>query len=197
MIDVARRRDETRRSLLDGAFTVFAAKGFGHTRIDDICKASGFTKGAFYSNFASLEELFFALYREQSRSGVEHTLRVLATPADDLHDVIELWADGLPIDRDWWLINCDFVLHAARHPDVAADLAAERSALRESLTRCLATFIAAQPRSTLPPTLSTPHELARALVTLFDGTLAQLLLDMDEPAVRRHFAAVATALLRP
>ncbi|MFV8054580.1 TetR/AcrR family transcriptional regulator [Mycobacterium sp. 48b] len=62
---MTRRRVETRQRLLDAAFAVFAAKGFGRTRIDDICQASGYTKGAFYSNFKTLDELFLALYREQ------------------------------------------------------------------------------------------------------------------------------------
>src|SRR5690606_3739844 len=63
---VTRRRVRTRTNLLAAAFTVFAAKGFGRVSIEEICEAAGYSRGAFYSNFASLDELFFALYRERA-----------------------------------------------------------------------------------------------------------------------------------
>ena len=59
---VTKRRAETRANLIEAAYRVFADKGFGQVRIDDVCAAAGYTRGAFYSNFATLDELFFALY---------------------------------------------------------------------------------------------------------------------------------------
>ncbi|MBU9762561.1 TetR/AcrR family transcriptional regulator [Mycobacterium sp. TNTM28] len=193
---MTRRRIETRRRLLDAAFSVFAAKGFGRTRIDDICQASGYTKGAFYSNFTSLDELFLALYREQSRQFAEHTAQFLAAePVDSVEETIQAWARQLPIDRDWLLINTDFVLYAARRPDVQLDLATERSRMREDFTRMLAEHVGDRAPQ-LPDSLPTPADMARALVTVYDGVIAQLILDMDEPAVRQHFANIARALFR-
>lgn len=196
MRPMTRRRLETRRRLLDAAFAVFAAKGFGRTRIDDICQASGYTKGAFYSNFGTLDELFLALYREQSREFAEHTVRFLAAePFDTVEATIQAWAQALPINRDWLLINTDFVLYAARRPDVQSELAAERSQMREDFTRMLADHIGDR-GTDLPGVLPTPADMARALVTVYDGAIAQLILDMDEPAVRKHFADIASALFR-
>lgn len=193
---MTRRRIETRQRLLDAAFSVFAAKGFGRTRIDDICQASGYTKGAFYSNFGTLDELFLALYREQSREFAEHTVRFLAAELfDTVEATIEAWAQGLPINRDWLLINTDFVLYAARRPDVQLELATERSQMRDDFARMLAAHIGDRV-SALPASLPTPEDMARALVTVYDGAIAQLVLDMDEPAVRKHFADIASALFR-
>jgi AcrR family transcriptional regulator len=66
---------------MEAAFRVFADKGFGQVRIDDVCTAAGYTRGAFYSNFDSLEELFFTLYddrlaahRQQLRTEIEKRL---------------------------------------------------------------------------------------------------------------------------
>ena len=191
-----RRRTETRQRLLDAAFSVFASKGFGRTRIDDICQASGYTKGAFYSNFDSLDELFLALYRQYSQHGAQHTLDILATaPTHGAEQMIKQWAEHLPISRDWLLINTDFVLYAARHPAVQSDLEAERTHIRKEFAAILADHIAAHVPD-LPPTLPTPAELARALITVYDGVLAQLVLDLDEQAVRKPFVASATALIR-
>ncbi|MEU2778510.1 helix-turn-helix domain-containing protein, partial [Streptomyces sp. NPDC007162] len=63
---VTRRRVQTRARLLDAAFTVFAAKGFGRVSIEEVCEAAGFSRGAFYSNFSTLDELFFALYQDRA-----------------------------------------------------------------------------------------------------------------------------------
>ncbi|MEV0669174.1 TetR/AcrR family transcriptional regulator [Mycobacterium sp. NPDC050441] len=193
---MTRRRIETRQRLLDAAFSVFAAKGFGRTRIDDICQASGYTKGAFYSNFGTLDELFLALYREQSREFAEHTVRFLAAePFDTVEATIQAWAQDLSIDRDWLLINTDFVLYAARRPEVQLELATERSQMREDFARMLAEHIGDRVPD-LPASLPTPAEMARALVTVYDGAISQLILDMDEAAVRQHFADIASALFR-
>ncbi|MGV0781535.1 TetR/AcrR family transcriptional regulator [Mycolicibacterium sp. XJ775] len=193
---MTRRRVETRQRLLDAAFSVFASKGFGRTRIDDICQASGYTKGAFYSNFGTLDELFLALYRQQSREFAEHTIRFLAAePGDTVEATIQAWSQGLPIDRDWLLINTDFVLYAARRPDVQLELATARSQMREDFTRMLADHIHDRAPD-LPASLPTPVEMARALVTVYDGAISQLILDMDEVTVRKHFADIASALLR-
>ncbi|GAB10952.1 putative TetR family transcriptional regulator [Gordonia araii NBRC 100433] len=201
---LSRRRAETRERLLDAAMTVFVAKGFGRTRIDDVCRAAGYTKGAFYSNFSTLEELFFALYDRQSEYAATTTLAAVtpgaavgdsaAESAPDIVDVISSWAATVRIDRDWLLINTDFVSYAARYPDVAAELAEHRRQLREEVVDALTTFIAATDVA-LPGSLPTPAQLARAVVTVYDGVIYQLLLDMDEGEVRRHFVAILTALV--
>src|ERR1700690_4472568 len=67
-VRVTRRRAETRARLLDAAFSVFATKGFGRTSIEDVCTAAGFTRGAFYSNFDTLDELFYALYQQRAEA---------------------------------------------------------------------------------------------------------------------------------
>jgi AcrR family transcriptional regulator len=59
---VTKRSAQTRARLLEAAFPVFAAKAFGQIRIEEVCTAAGYTRAAFYSQFASLEELNFALY---------------------------------------------------------------------------------------------------------------------------------------
>jgi AcrR family transcriptional regulator len=37
--------------MLDAAFEVFAARGFGRATVEEVCDAAGYTRGAFYSNF--------------------------------------------------------------------------------------------------------------------------------------------------
>ena len=62
---VTKRRAETRANLIEAAYRVFADKGFGQVRIDDVCAAAGYTRGAFYSNFGSKNELFIELLHDR------------------------------------------------------------------------------------------------------------------------------------
>jgi AcrR family transcriptional regulator len=57
-----RTRSNTRARLLAAASTVFSESGFQAATVEDVCSAAGFTRGAFYSNFTSKDELFLALW---------------------------------------------------------------------------------------------------------------------------------------
>ncbi|WP_338100819.1 TetR/AcrR family transcriptional regulator [Microbacterium excoecariae] len=58
-----RGREATKARLLDAAAAVFAEVGLGSASVEAVCERAGFTRGAFYSNFASKEELFLELAR--------------------------------------------------------------------------------------------------------------------------------------
>src|SRR3712207_3689224 len=53
-------RGDARTRLLDAARDVIRAKGFAATSVDDLCKAAGVTKGAFFHHFESKEALAVA-----------------------------------------------------------------------------------------------------------------------------------------
>lgn len=54
---------ERKEQLLRAAEQLFAAKGYGATRISDICAAAGVAKGLFYWYFPTKESLFAELVR--------------------------------------------------------------------------------------------------------------------------------------
>jgi AcrR family transcriptional regulator len=191
---VTKRRAETRANLIEAAYRVFAAKGFGQVRIDDVCAAAGYTRGAFYSNFDSLDELFFALYDESARLIAGQITEALTD--DDINPgieaVIERVTATLLLDRDWLLIKTDFLLHAARNPAVADRLAAHRKQLRTVIETRLD---GARERLTLPDAIADIPNAARAVVAAYDAVTAQLLLDGDLQAARTWLTQLLTALL--
>ncbi|MFV0374908.1 TetR/AcrR family transcriptional regulator [Microbacterium sp.] len=63
-----RRREQTRARLLEAAHDVFAEVGMDAASVELICECAGFTRGAFYSNFGSKNELFLALITDMSES---------------------------------------------------------------------------------------------------------------------------------
>jgi AcrR family transcriptional regulator len=193
---VTKRRAETRERLLDAAYRVFADKGFGRTRIADICTAAGYTRGAFYSQFDSLDELFFSLYDERAlliTGQVGDALADVDGP-DTIEAALDRVAATLLLDRDWLLIKTDFLMHAARNPVVAQRLLHHRGRLRAAIEQRLAATAAAVAAPASP--LGTVADAARAVVAAYDGVTVQLLLDNDTTAARAWLSQLLTALLR-
>jgi TetR/AcrR family transcriptional regulator, transcriptional repressor for nem operon len=50
-------QSDARTRLLDAAIHVIRAQGYSATTVDDICRAAGLTKGAFFHHFRSKEDL--------------------------------------------------------------------------------------------------------------------------------------------
>jgi AcrR family transcriptional regulator len=55
------KQAETRQRLLDAAERVFLRRGLQGSSVEEIAAEAGFTRGAFYSNFTSKDELFVEL----------------------------------------------------------------------------------------------------------------------------------------
>ncbi|MDQ0989010.1 TetR/AcrR family transcriptional regulator [Streptomyces sp. V3I7] len=187
---VTRRRVRTRAKLLDAAFTVFAAKGFGRVSIEEVCEAAGFSRGAFYSNFATLDELFFALYRERADLIAAQVANALAHdgPALDVTASVDRVTEVLLLDVDWLLVKTDFLVHAARAPHVAEALLDHRARLRGAVAERLC-------RAELPAVLGDSEAAAHAVVAAYDGVTTQLLLDRDVEHARAWLKQLLTALL--
>ncbi|MFF9112576.1 MULTISPECIES: TetR/AcrR family transcriptional regulator [unclassified Streptomyces] len=191
---VTRRRVRTRANLLDAAFAVFAAKGFGRVSIEEVCDAAGYSRGAFYSNFASLDELFFALYEQRAGLIAEQVADALAEDGGDL-DVaacVDRVTEVLLLDVDWLLVKTDFLVRAARAPEVARTLLEHRARLRRAIADRLARATAHSP---LPAVLGDADGAAHAVVAAYDGVTTQLLLDKDVEHARAWLKQLLTALL--
>lgn len=191
---VTGRRARTRANLLRAAFSVFAAKGFGHVSIEQVCEAAGYTRGAFYSNFSGLDELFFALYAERAELIAEQVSEALARGGPDL-DVpaaVDRVAEVLLLDRDWLLVKTDFLVRAARDPEVARALLEHRARLRRAVADRLAR---ARGHTELPAVLGDADGAAHAVVAAYDGVTTRLLLDRDVAGARVWLRQLLTALL--
>jgi len=66
------RAQRTRQQIIEAAATAFAAHGFEGVALNDIVRASGLTKGAFYFHFASKEELALAAFRAKQEELLGH-----------------------------------------------------------------------------------------------------------------------------
>ena len=79
---------QTREAVIAAADALFVERGFHASSVGDIAAAAGYTKGAVYSNFASKEDVFFAVYDRRAQRGVAEMERVLASDVGEGFDVL-------------------------------------------------------------------------------------------------------------
>ncbi len=59
------RGDRSRKKIMEAARGLFAAKGFAAVSMQDICGASGISRGGLYRHYASTGEVFAAIIQEE------------------------------------------------------------------------------------------------------------------------------------
>src|SRR5215469_16510896 len=120
------RTEITRARLIQSAEKVFARDGFEAAKLEEIAADAGYTRGAFYANFDSKEDLFFALLEREigSRiSALEREMNRVTEPEAKLKAMREFFLTKT-MDRRWCLLALEFKLFAVRHPEVRQRLAA-------------------------------------------------------------------------
>jgi len=126
----------TRACLMSSAAKVFARRGLQQASIDDVAEDAGFTKGAFYANFKSKEELFLAMLDERFAEKLEQ-IEGLAESDEELEQearrVGEAFGRYVPADREWQRLFFEFAAHAARNEDFREELVTRYRALRERI----------------------------------------------------------------
>ena len=127
------KQAHTRMCLMQSAAKVFARRGLQQASIDEVAGDAGFTKGAFYANFKSKEELFLAMLDERFAQRIEQIDRVWNAEGD-LRDKTrqsgEDFAQYLD-DEEWARLFFEFAAYAARNEDFRQELVTRYRALRD------------------------------------------------------------------
>lgn len=186
---LSRRRSETRQRLLDAALEVFAEEGFGRSTVEQVCERAGFTRGAFYSNFGSLDELFLAMWNQKSRALVDALGEMLRSNLPErvssLPEVVEYALSAVPVDDAWYRVTAEFTAHALRTPGLGKVMAAREKGIQQTLLPVLDGLLAQVGRE-----ITDRAALGQALVAVHDGTMVQCLLEPDDEDVRRRRTAL-------
>jgi len=129
------KTEATRRKLLDAALRVFARDGFEAARIEDIAAESGHTRGAFYANFDTKEDLFLALLEKNASDRIADLRRRLEKfrGAPERMRMLRAFYLERAKDSQSVLLALEFKLFALRRPKIRARLAAAHRRIRASL----------------------------------------------------------------
>lgn len=209
---ISRRRAETRQRLMEAAFAVFAERGVLAASVEEICERAGFTRGAFYSNFDSKNDLVLAMLREEGARS--HALVAQVQDSDAIDRLVsdpdrlfELTAEAIRAtvhssreQRDRVMATAEMRLYAARKPGIREAYLEFRRSSKAQLLAQLRQLAQASgwefaiPEESALEVMDTMFErsVIKASMVDPDGTRPDL---VDE--VVRPYVDVMTAIMRP
>lgn len=187
------------RQILDGARTVFLADGFDGASMSDIARAAGVSKGTLYVYFASKEDLFAALIREEKRQQAEQTCR-FDSSSSDVAQTLQTLGERL-LDR---MFQPTSMAHLRTVAAVAAKFPSIGQAFYEAGPlhgqQRLSSYLAAQAEAGIIA-IDDPLFAATMFIEMCKAVyfLPVLLCVAESPSpdtIRRHITSVTTAFLR-
>lgn len=174
----AEKQAQTRSALIDAAETMFLRAGFDGASVESITAEAGYTRGAFYSNFDSKEQLFvellqdrmYSYYRrmaERRLADIEHlpTLRETGEELARLHED--------PEGESLFRLFFEVLARARRSDEMLSLPASFWSGNRELMTELTRQAFAAAGKQ--PP--ADPKLLATAMIALDVGLSIQRYVD--------------------
>ena len=141
MTDLTPRREATVGRLVKAAIAQFAARGIDATSVENLCEAAGFSRGAFYSNFTSKDDLCVAVaerYRDSVQANLPEAVASLPTDEDlalVADAALESFLKILSPSREMTITLLEIRMRALRSPKLADHLERINTETRPSLVK--------------------------------------------------------------
>src|SRR5689334_17940853 len=170
-------RDDTRDKLFEAAARVFEEQGIGGASIEAIAAAAGFTRGGFYSNFKSKDELIIAMLEDHVEQSIGR-IRDLLEKHKNLADFIDALktmsrSQQDPLGRSP-LLHMEMILFVARAEKRRPELAKRLRARRQMLTEIVTAISKHEGKN-----FENPGWVAAILLALEDGFRLHRLIDPE------------------
>ncbi len=161
-VAVARKRAEgesraralTRSRLIDAAVEILVERGFAGTKIDEVVARAGYTRGAFYSNYSSMNELLedaFVAFSTQLLTEMTQAFDSIEGPLD-LERIIDTLESLAAQGRTAYILLMEYRLFQMRNPDAGGISGSQRNQLADFVTGMLESALERMDRRPLLPT---------------------------------------------
>ncbi|HHW82254.1 MAG TPA: TetR/AcrR family transcriptional regulator [Actinomycetales bacterium] len=178
-----RSRANTRARLLAAAAEVFVEHGIEGATVDHLVAAAGFTRGAFYSNFSSMSEVFhdfFTVTVRENLTAVEEAVNAIPPEEISVASILDVLEATNPSDRNTYVLTRELELRALRDPAMAQVHAEFQQTLLDALIPMMTEVLGRlgrQPRLPL-------DQLGEALVAVYMASLGRELHGQDHAGAR-------------
>jgi len=164
------KRALTRARLIEAALNVFAFGGYEHATVDDIARAAGLSKGAFYFNFNSKDEILIELVRQWSDERMSLLNAAFAFEEESGSRLRAMAAALISYSggTNWPPLILEFWSQALRAGEVSQRI----SQAYRDWRRLLETAAAEAGESVAVP----PGQLADAILAIHDGAVTEIAL---------------------
>jgi AcrR family transcriptional regulator len=130
------KQAKTRSALLSSAAKLICRKGITEASVEDVAKDAGYTKGAFYANFKSKEELFLVMLDEKYATELERLEEALTgqeAATEDVRHAAEEFIRFAWSDPQWPKLYFEFTAYAARNSEFRQELLTRDRKIREQM----------------------------------------------------------------
>jgi AcrR family transcriptional regulator len=133
----AEKKAATRAQLLKTAAAVFARKGYHGASVEEVAEQAGFSHGAVYSNFTGKEDLFLAVFEDYMATRAGELAEALTAAPPNLpgraRAIAAQWMERFKRDPSSFLLHLEFMIHAARDPQLSKQMGLRQASLRVAI----------------------------------------------------------------
>jgi AcrR family transcriptional regulator len=179
-----------RERIIQAAIESFGQTGFDRTKMDDIAKRLGLSKGTIYLYFKSKEDLFMAICEHNLRTGPDDPelftdREKVASDAEQIYDSIRR------NEREMDKVTLEMIVESTRNPKLRK-LMHERHEMVHS-------HVAEQIKRRVDEGFISRDvdvsSLSMALMALFDGLTVNRMLGVSEAANKKAWVTMVRALI--
>ena len=185
-------RDEIRKKIVAEAFSIFLAKGFEGTKMEEIAARLNVTKPAIYRYFKNKEELFFVTLVEHLMNEYNEVFTSSFTSDDLLLDSSAFFDGLLEINRKYATISMDIITVISRNESFRSGV----QKYQLDGLRIIEQFFSEQiEKGRIHPDLDA-KDIAWAFHALIKGSIENVMMGMDSSEAKRVWLTVFAELLK-
>lgn len=190
-------REQTTQRLLEAAEKLIAKKGLEAASVENIAAAAGYTRGAFYSNFSSKDDLFIELLRRDHQKATDQmtALRNSGVPVDELQSGARSIYSQMYRNNESFMIWTEARMLAARNTRFRTKLNALMAEKRGQVAEFIRYFYA---RVGVTPPMP-PEDIAMGFMSLAEGVKLYLMsspAEMTPPTAEALLTLFVDSLMR-
>lgn len=189
-----RSRANTRARLISAARDVFVERGIAGATVDDLVAAAGFTRGAFYSNFSSMSDVFREVFTGLVSDSVDTLQSAIAEiPESELGvgAIFDVLGAYLTTEQHSYVLTRELELFALRDEEGAGVWHEYQHILLDSVEPLIVeTLRRMGRRSALPP-----GRMGQALMALFMDSIGREVHGEDRAGTHKALLATFEAFL--
>jgi AcrR family transcriptional regulator len=180
-------KELTRLRLIEAAERLFIRRGYDDASVEEISEMAGYSRGAFYSNFDSKEQVFLAVIDQRRPKALDNILQRVSEPVERIAAVRNWFANQWRL-KDFIALRMEFSRRAFRDRSV-------RTHLAELFRQELETYSASVGRVLCAKDAVAAEQPEIVVLVLLAAALGLGILAVDTNPEREHMYAEAAALV--
>ena len=183
---------EIRDKIIQAAIQSFSQTGFDRTKVEDIAKRLGLSKGTIYLYFASKEELFLGICEYYLRVMKERQHSAVFSRREDLlMDAEKFYDEFQKLEQGNDKVMLEMVVESTRNLKLRKSMYEHRLKVYDAVVEHLDKHV---DKGLIRKDIDT-HALASAFVALYDGLTASKMLGVGESANKKAWVAMVRAAI--